>query len=188
MADTDARLCVLVPRVQRTNLLSSFECMLAPPPILLPPPPFSNHAIRSIIVGSRSVQTFAGLVGSAGSSNGVGSDARFNSPYSLTLSLDGTTMYVADFTNNLVRKIVVSTATVSTIAGSGAANFLNAVGTNAIFNGPAGVAVNADNSILYVSDSMCVYFTGTCARARCIELPTMPLVSMGRCVAPGILH
>ncbi|MCL2626222.1 MAG: NHL repeat-containing protein [Cystobacterineae bacterium] len=47
--------------------------------------------------------------------------------------------------------VCVSTATVSTFAGSGSANFLNATGTAAQFNFPEGIAIDSAGN-LYVTD------------------------------------
>jgi hypothetical protein len=50
------------------------------------------------------VTTLAGT-GSSGSANGTGTSASFNLPYGITI--DGTKLYVADFSNHLIRKIVL---------------------------------------------------------------------------------
>ena len=57
----------------------------------------------------------------AGSSNGfaegTGTSAKFKNP--LGVISDGTNLYVADRYNHRIRKIVISTGAVTTIAGSG---------------------------------------------------------------------
>ena len=50
------------------------------------------------------VTTVAGT-GSSGSANGTGTSASFNSPHSITR--DGTNLYVAEYGNHLIRKIVL---------------------------------------------------------------------------------
>jgi sugar lactone lactonase YvrE len=56
---------------------------------------------------SGNLYTVAGSLNTAGSANGVGSAARFNSP--LGVAVDGAgNVYVTDSNNNLIRKIVVS--------------------------------------------------------------------------------
>ncbi|MEO8152584.1 MAG: InlB B-repeat-containing protein [Rhizobacter sp.] len=107
-----------------------------------------NHAIRKVVIATGEVTTLAGS-GSAGSTNGVGTAASFNRPYSVVT--DGTHLYVADTDNNLVRKIDIATATVSTLAGSGAATLVNGTGTAASFNAPVALALDGGN--LYVSDN-----------------------------------
>jgi hypothetical protein len=42
-----------------------------------------NHAIRDIEISSRSVTLFAGSISEAGTANGIGTAARFNSPYGI---------------------------------------------------------------------------------------------------------
>lgn len=76
--------------------------------------------IRAIAISTAAVTTFAGS-GSNTYADGVGSGASFNVPWGLTL-LAGT-LYVADSSNHRIRAIVVSSQTVSTLAGSGVGVF-----------------------------------------------------------------
>jgi DNA-binding beta-propeller fold protein YncE len=94
------------------------------------------------------VTTLAGS-GAAGAINATGTSASFSGP--LGVATDGTNVYVADVTNNLIRKIVISTGAVTTLAGSVAGGSLNATGTAASFNSPTGVATDGTN--VYVADS-----------------------------------
>lgn len=74
-----------------------------------------NNTIRQIAADG-TVSTLAGVAGSAGSTDGVGADARFNGPSSI--SADGAgNLYVADFSNRLIRKIAPG-GVVTTVAGS----------------------------------------------------------------------
>lgn len=106
-----------------------------------------NHVIRKISVDG-TVSTFAGT-GSAGSVNGSGSLARFNSPCDIALGSDGT-VYVADRNNHLIRKILAD-GTVSTLAGASSSGYVDSVGTLAYFSYPTGLAVAG--GVLYVADS-----------------------------------
>jgi len=75
-----------------------------------------NYAIRRINIATGVVDTFAGLIGTRGNTNGVGAAARFQHLYGLSYSngyLYGTEIY-----QRTVRKIEVATATVSTVIGS----------------------------------------------------------------------
>jgi hypothetical protein len=74
-----------------------------------------NHIIRKI-TPNRAVTTFAGSAGLAGSVDGIGTPARFNAPYGITIDSSGN-FYVAYTTNNLIRRITPN-RTVTTIAGS----------------------------------------------------------------------
>src|SRR3989338_5191527 len=96
------------------------------------------------------VTTFAGSAGSSGSTDATGSSARFNSPHSITT--DGTNLYVTDQDNHIVRKIVISTGVVTTIAGSaGSSGSTDATGSSARFYTPRGITTDGTN--LYVVDS-----------------------------------
>ena len=107
-----------------------------------------NHLIRQIGIDNRSVTTLAGS-GSFGSSNGVGTSAKFKRPYGITT--DGTNLYVADSDNNLIRQIVISTKAVTTLAGDGSQGSTDhATGTSASFNDPTGITTDGTN--LYVAD------------------------------------
>ncbi|HEX2862564.1 MAG TPA: hypothetical protein VHN79_13035, partial [Lacunisphaera sp.] len=72
-----------------------------------------NHVIRKIDADG-TVSTFAGKPGEAGSADGSGSAARFNSPGALALGQDGN-LYVAD-RSNAVRRITPG-GLVTTLAG-----------------------------------------------------------------------
>jgi hypothetical protein len=101
------------------------------------------------------VTTIAGLVGIAGSSDGIGNGARFNSPTGIAAGRDGN-LYVADQGNNTIRRVSPAGAywMVFTIAGvPGSAGYADGVGADARFNGPFGIAVDASTNI-YVSDAL----------------------------------
>jgi sugar lactone lactonase YvrE len=77
-----------------------------------------NQLIRQITIGgTQTVTTLAGSSGSTGSSNGTGTAASFNYPRGITSDGSGN-LYVADYANNLVRKIVISSKVVTTVAGA----------------------------------------------------------------------
>jgi len=61
-----------------------------------------NHLIRKIVISTGAVTALAGT-GSSGSANGTGTSASFYYPIGITT--DGTNLYVADTSNNLIRKI-----------------------------------------------------------------------------------
>ncbi|MBS1254358.1 MAG: hypothetical protein MAG581_00148 [Deltaproteobacteria bacterium] len=106
----------------------------------------NNHLIRKIIISSGVVSTIAGT-GSSGSANGTGTSASFYKPSGITT--DGTNLYISDSGNHLMRKLVISTGVVTTIAGSGTAGFDNATGTSASFNGQRGITT--DGIKLYIA-------------------------------------
>lgn len=57
-------------------------------------------------------------LGAAGYADGAATLARFNNPTGLTLDPDGTSVYVADSNNQVVRRVELSTGIVSTVAGA----------------------------------------------------------------------
>jgi len=73
----------------------------------------------------------------------------FNTPYGVAVDSEGN-VYVADYFNNLIRKIT-SGGLVTTLAGSGNATFADGTGTGASFNQPTGIAVDSSNNV-YVID------------------------------------
>ena len=106
----------------------------------------TNHRIRKITVAGV-VTTLAGS-GAAGSTNGTGVSAKFSSPRGVAVDANGN-VYVADASNNLIRKIT-SAGVVTTLAGS-TNGFVNATGVSAKFSSPRGVAVD-DSGNVYVAD------------------------------------
>ena len=97
---------------------------------------------------STAVTTLAGT-GSSGSANGTGTSASFYAPSGITT--DGTNLYVADYYNHLIRKIVISTGVVTTVAGTGSSGSAdNTTGTSASFNSPHGITTDGTN--LYVAE------------------------------------
>ena len=107
-----------------------------------------NSLIRKIVISTGVVTTLAGT-GSSGSSNGTGTSASFNQPSGITT--DGTNLFLAEHNNNLIRKIVISTGVVTTLAGTGSSGSANGTGTSASFNNPYGITTDGTN--LYVGDT-----------------------------------
>jgi hypothetical protein len=63
------------------------------------------HAVRSIEIATGTVTTLAGN-SSSGTTDGSGTVARFNTITSIAITPDGGTLYVGEYGNNRVRKIV----------------------------------------------------------------------------------
>ena len=113
----------------------------------------ANHLIRHIIVSTASVTSLAGLAGSGSSTNGLGTISRFNRPAEVVISPDGVYALVADLNTHSIRHIIVSTASVTSLAGfPGSSGFTNGIGTHARFNGPTGVAISPDGVYALVAD------------------------------------
>lgn len=111
-----------------------------------------NHTIRKITPAGE-VTTIAGTGGAAGSANGTGDAARFNVPQGVALNPAGTTLFIADTGNHTIRRLVVATNAVTTLAGTaGAAGSADGAGAAARFNSPTGIAADAQNRT-WVTDS-----------------------------------
>lgn len=111
-----------------------------------------NHTIRKI-TSAGVVTTFAGKAGTAGSTDGALNVALFSAPQGLALDPTGAYLYVADTNNDTIRKITLSSGTVSTLAGTaGSAGSVDGMGAAARFNGPTDIAVDKNGS-LYVTDT-----------------------------------
>lgn len=108
----------------------------------------ANNIIRKI-TPTGAVNSFAGS-GAAGSTDGVGKSASFNTPTAIAIDKNGN-LYVADYGNNLIRKIEPN-ATVTTLAGGGPGTAVNGPGSVASFKNPQGVAVDAAGNV-YVADA-----------------------------------
>jgi len=109
-----------------------------------------NHAIRKIVIATGAVTTLAGTAGVTGDSDGTGAAAQFDYPRGITT--DGTNLFVTDSINNTIRKIVVATGVVTTIAGTAGASGINdGTNTAARFNNPSGITTDGTN--LFVGDA-----------------------------------
>ena len=112
----------------------------------------SNHTIRKIVIGTGVVTTFAGTAGTNGFADGTGVAATFKNPGAI--AAEGTTnLYVADTANHIIRKIVIGTAAVTTLAGTGngTGGSTDSTGAAASFKLPGGLVVSGAN--LFVADT-----------------------------------
>lgn len=111
----------------------------------------NNATIRKIVISTATSSTLAGspVLASTGSTDGVGTAARFN--WIQGIASDGTNVYVSDLINNTIRKIVVATGAVTTFAGTaGSGSTVDGTGTAARFNNPHGIVYTG--GYLYVAD------------------------------------
>lgn len=108
---------------------------------------YSNNLIREISPAGV-VTTLAGN-GNQGAADSTGIKASFNNPTAVAIDASFN-VYVADYGNNLIRKISPGGA-VTTLAGSGTQGSADGTGTAASFKYPTGVAVDATGNV-YVAD------------------------------------
>ena len=110
----------------------------------------NNDTVRQIVKSSGVVTTIAGQAGNPSSSDGIGSAAQFLNPNDV--ATDGTNLYVADRLNSTIRKIVIATGAVTTLAGTPlTTGSTDATGASALFYYPQGIATDGTN--LYVADT-----------------------------------
>jgi len=109
-----------------------------------------NSTIRKVEILTGVVTTLAGSAGLNGAADGTGAAARFNNLHGITT--DGTNLYVTDTDNCTIRKIVIATGSVTTVAGSaGLHGASDGTGMAARFNTPSGMTTDGAN--LYVADT-----------------------------------
>jgi sugar lactone lactonase YvrE len=106
-----------------------------------------NAAIRKITPAG-AVTTIAGMPGNPAGMDGIGGAAGFTSPFAIAIDGNGT-LFVTD--GNAIRRITAD-GTVTTLAGSQTAGSQDGTGSDAQFNGPAGIAIGPEGAVL-VSDS-----------------------------------
>ncbi len=114
-----------------------------------------NHTIRQVVVATGAVTTLAGTAGASALTNGVGAAARFNVPTAIASNTAGTTLFVADRANHVIRQVAVAggTGTVTTLAGSGTSGSADGTGAAASFNLPTGLALDTAGTSLIVTDT-----------------------------------
>ena len=106
----------------------------------------TNNRIRRVTAAGV-VTTLAGS-GAPGSANGTGAAASFSDPFGVALDSAGN-VYVADHFGHRIRKVTPA-GVVTTVAGSGTAEFADGTGAAVGFNHPESLVVNAAGDILIV--------------------------------------
>lgn len=106
----------------------------------------NNNTIRAISISPVVSTTLAGNIAGA---DGIGAAASFSNPRGFTS--DGTNLYMVDTYGHKIRKIVIATGEVTTLAGTGAVGAIDGSGSVASFNSPQGITT--DGSRLYVTDT-----------------------------------
>ncbi|MGH9486045.1 MAG: hypothetical protein ACRD04_00440 [Terriglobales bacterium] len=113
-----------------------------------------NGAIRKLDLSTNTVTTVAGT-NSAGYVDGPAAQARFNHPFGILVSADGTKLYIADTGNNVIREVDLATGMVNTVAGSGGLGEADGIGKAATFSEPNGLAwdpADPTQQTIFISD------------------------------------
>lgn len=111
-----------------------------------------SHRIRKVAISTGVISTIAGGTAGFGGDGGPAVSATFNTPHSLFVDAAGA-LFIADRNNHRIRKLVLSTGIVTTVAGTGSPGFGGDAGgaTSARLNEPTGMTV-ASNGDLYIAD------------------------------------
>lgn len=109
---------------------------------------FNNHSIRKITPNGQ-VSTVAGSQG-GGWQDGTAALAKFYTPFALAVKDDGT-IYVADWGNNLLRKITPD-GMVSSLNGSSSTGYVDGTASTARFRGITGISVDAQGDLILVDN------------------------------------
>ncbi|MCC6231004.1 MAG: immunoglobulin domain-containing protein [Verrucomicrobiales bacterium] len=104
-----------------------------------------NHRLRKVTPDG-AVSTLAGS-GAAGGADGPASTSQFNYPNDLALARDGT-LYVSEFHGHRIRRVAPD-GTVSTVAGTGTAGWLDGPRSTALLDRPGGIALDAAGNIYF---------------------------------------
>jgi len=111
----------------------------------------SNSLIRKVTIATGEVTTLAGRPNAWGSTDGYGSDATFAYPIGMTT--DGTSLYITENSGCAIRKLVLATEEVTTLAGTNTNRIArDGVATAAGFAAPAGITT--DGRSLFVTDGI----------------------------------
>ena len=114
---------------------------------------FGNSRIR-VVDSSGKITTVAGTGTDGFNSDGIASNlAQINQARRLALDASGN-IYIADVSNNRIRKVTIGTGLISTVAGNGTAGYLadGVAATATRINAPQGVFVDSAGNI-FIADT-----------------------------------
>ncbi|WP_213804807.1 Ig-like domain repeat protein [Granulicella sp. dw_53] len=114
----------------------------------------TNNVIRMVDAVTHNISTIAGIGTQTGYSGdgALATAALLNQPSGLALD-SARNLYIADKGNDVIRKLVLSTGIISTVAGTGVAGYTGdgGQGTSATLQTPWGLSVTPDGT-LYIAD------------------------------------
>ena len=111
----------------------------------------AGNRVRRVDAATGNISTYAGT-GSAGFSGdgGAATSAQLSAPYDVAADGSGN-LYIADFSNNRIRRVDAATGNISTVAGGGSALGDGGAATSARLNGPTGITFDCAGN-LYIAD------------------------------------
>lgn len=112
---------------------------------------FQNRRIRKINATTGIISTIAGNGSQGYSGNGVLATSAAINPSDMCLDATQTNLYIADGSNNRIRKIDLTTKIITTVAGIGASGFMGDGGlaVSARLSIPSGIFVDSANHIYF---------------------------------------
>ena len=112
---------------------------------------YGNNVIRKVTVATGIITTVAGTSGGYSGDGGAATSAQLNQPYGINVYGSGD-MLIADYANNVIRRVLASTGIISTVAGNGAAGYSGDGGlaTSANLRNPLQVAWYSGD--IYIAD------------------------------------
>jgi sugar lactone lactonase YvrE len=112
----------------------------------------SGCTIRRIVLATSDVTTFAGAARACNRVDGIGTAARFSGPYDIACDGAGN-LYIAEL--SAIRKLVIATGAVTTLAGGTGGAIVDGIGTAARFQEVRGLTHDGAGN-LYIVDGTTV--------------------------------
>ena len=118
---------------------------------------WGNHVVRKITVSTGIITRFAGTLSTSGYSGdgGAATSARISYPWGVNID-SANNLYIAEWGNHVIRKVILSTGVISTVAGIGTQNGYTGDGglaTSAKLANPRGCVVDTAGNI-YIADTV----------------------------------
>ena len=138
-----------------------------------------KYVVAAVDLGAMTVSLLAGTYGKPGFADQPAEKARFTSPEAVAADGKGN-LYVADAVSNLIRRVVIATGAVSTVAGmTSTIGTEDGIGSEARFYYPNRLAIDHAGNLL-VSDSLNVTI-------RRVALPSRAVTTLvGRPLKSGV--
>lgn len=118
----------------------------------------SYSKLKQIVISTGVVTTLVGsnaAGGSAGHNDGAQpSNSSLSGPYDVALDSTGDYIFIADYTNNAIRRYHIPSATLMTVVGDRTAATTEGYGTTTSVQGPLAMAMDSTKSALFVQ---CTY-------------------------------